>query len=172
MKKTLIALSFTALLVGCANDPVSDTTAPIVDGSGKSTSGTQTGVDTGSMKGNPLTDPKHPLYQSLQARSIFFDYNSDAIKPEYMPVVENHSRYLRDNPGQKVLVQGNTDDRGSREYNLALGQRRADAIKSRMTLLGARTTQVESVSLGEEKPRCSDASEACYGENRRGDLAY
>lgn len=170
MKKTLIALSLTALLTACASDPESQPGAPITDSTPGG--GTQSGVDSGSMRGNPLTDPKHPLYQKLQARSVFFDYDSDAIKSEYMPVVENHAQFLRDNPNQKVLIQGNADDRGSREYNLALGQRRADAIKSRMTLLGARGTQIESVSLGEEKPRCTSATEACYGENRRGDLVY
>jgi peptidoglycan-associated lipoprotein len=172
MKRAYLLISLALLLAGCQNDPeVSDTAAPVSDLKGAQT-GTQTTIDSTRMSGDPLTDPKHPLYKGLQARSIYFDYDSDAIKSEYVAVVEAHARFLRDNPSRKVLVQGNADERGSREYNLALGQRRADAIKSRMTLLGAKTTQVESVSLGEEKPKCSDATEDCFAQNRRGDLVY
>ena len=171
MKKILVMMAALAvLLVGCKSDPAIDG-APIEDLSTKGTP-TDRGVQTNNLSGDPLNDPKHPQYKQLQARSIFFDYNSDAIKPEFVGVVEAHSRYLVANPNRKVLIQGNADDRGSREYNLALGQRRADAIASRMTLLGAKPAQVESVSLGEEKPRCVDASESCYAENRRGDLVY
>jgi peptidoglycan-associated lipoprotein len=72
----------------------------------------------------------------------------------------------------KMLLQGNTDERGSREYNIALGQKRADVVKQALLLLGAKEAQIESVSLGEEKPRCTDASEDCYAENRRGDMLY
>jgi peptidoglycan-associated lipoprotein len=169
MKKAYLLMSLALLLAGCQNDPAATDAVPVSDLSGKST---QTGVDSTSMSGDPLTDPKHPMYKALQARSIYFDYDSDAIKAEYVPVVENHARFLRDNPNRKVLIQGNADERGSREYNLALGQRRADAVKSRMTLLGAKVTQIESVSLGEEKPQCAEATEDCYAQNRRGDLLY
>lgn len=172
MKKTLVLVSLVAVLAGCASDPAVDTTAPVESRDTLAKKDGQSGINDGTISGDPLTDPKHPLYKSLQARSIYFDYDSDAIKSEFVPVVEAHARFLRDNANRKVLVQGNADERGSREYNLALGQRRADAIKSRMTLLGAKSGQIESVSLGEEKPRCADASESCYAENRRGDLAY
>jgi peptidoglycan-associated lipoprotein len=83
-----------------------------------------------------------------------------------------HAQYLRDNPNARALVQGNTDERGSREYNLALGQRRSDAVKYVMTLSGARESQVESVSLGEEKPRATGHDEASWAENRRADIRY
>jgi peptidoglycan-associated lipoprotein len=172
MRKILFALMVVAAaLVGCKSDPEIKDPAPIgtLDGTGTKT---DTGTRDTRMDGDPLTNPNHKDYVILQKRSIFFDYDSDAIKAEYVPVVEAHARYLVSRPERKVLVQGHADDRGSREYNLALGQRRADAIKSRLSLLGAKPAQVEAVSLGEEKPACSEPSENCYGQNRRGDLVY
>jgi peptidoglycan-associated lipoprotein len=86
--------------------------------------------------------------------------------------VTAHARYLQQNPAAKMRVEGNADDRGSREYNLALGQRRADAVKQMLQLSGAQAAQVESVSFGEEKPRCTEAAESCWSQNRRGDIVY
>ena len=83
-----------------------------------------------------------------------------------------HAKFLAGRSQFKILIQGNTDDRGSREYNLALGQKRADAIKKMLTLLGAREEQVESVSLGEEKPKNEGQNETAWAENRRGDMLY
>ena len=115
-----------------------------------------------------LTDPKN----ILSKRSVLFDYNSFVIKNEYRALVESHAKFLVAHPKMKMLIQGNTDERGSREYNLALGQKRADAVKKALSLLGVSEAQLESVSLGEEKPSCSDASEACWSANRRGDMLY
>jgi peptidoglycan-associated lipoprotein len=126
------------------------------------------GLTGDNLKGNPLTDPNN----ILSKRSILFDYDSILIKDEYKPVVTAHARYLQKNPSVKVRVEGNADDRGSREYNLALGQRRADAVKQMMQLLGAQAAQIESVSLGEEKPKCTEQTESCWAQNRRGDIAY
>ena len=125
-------------------------------------------VDDRSVAGSPLRDPKN----ILSKRSIFFDYDSNLVKDEYKPVVAAHARYLQQNGGTKMRVEGNADDRGSREYNLALGQRRADAVKQMMQILGARADQVETVSFGEEKPRCNEAAESCWSQNRRGDIVY
>jgi peptidoglycan-associated lipoprotein len=128
-----------------------------------------TPVAPGARSGaNPLKDPNSPLSK----RSVFYDYDSDAIKEEYRPVIQAHARYLADNPTARMLIQGNADERGSREYNIALGQRRADALKRMMSLLGAREGQIETVSLGEEKPRCTEDAEACYQQNRRSDMLH
>ena len=118
--------------------------------------------------GSPLKDPNN----ILSKRSIFFDYDSNLVKDEYKPVVTAHAHYLLRNGGSKMRIEGNADDRGSREYNLALGQRRADAVKQMMQLLGATADQIETVSFGEEKPRCSEAAESCWSQNRRGDIVY
>lgn len=122
-------------------------------------------------KGGPdsaLKDPKN----ILSRRSVMFEYDSDAIKDEFRPMLQAHSKYLADNRDSKMLIQGNCDERGSREYNIALGQRRADAVKRLMVLLGAPEAKIETVSLGEEKPRCTDSTEDCYAQNRRGDLLH
>ena len=128
------------------------------------------------MRGQPLTDK--PVGSSaltdpnniLSKRSIFFDYDSNLIKDEFRPIVTAHARYLQQNPAAKMRVEGNADERGSREYNLALGQRRSDAVKQMLQLLGAKAEQVESVSFGEEKPRCSEAAESCWSQNRRAEF--
>lgn len=117
---------------------------------------------------NPLTDPSN----ILSKRSVYFDFDSYVVKDEYRSLVQAHAQYLRDNSNARVLLQGNTDDRGSREYNLALGQRRADAVKHAMTLSGARESQIESVSLGEEKPRGTGHDESSWAENRRTDIRH
>ena len=108
----------------------------------------------------------------LSKRQIYFDYDKFDVKDEYRPLVEAHARYLRDNPNAKMLIQGNADERGSREYNVALGQRRSDNVKKMLMLLGAREAQLESVSLGEEKPACAEHNEECWAKNRRGDMLY
>jgi len=115
-----------------------------------------------------LTDPG----SILSKRSIFYDLDKYDVRDEFKPLVEAHSRYLRDNPRAKVLIQGNTDERGSREYNLALGQRRSDGVKRMMLLLGAKEDQVEAVSLGEEKPRGQGSSEEAWAQNRRSDILH
>jgi peptidoglycan-associated lipoprotein len=115
-----------------------------------------------------LKDPK----SILSKRSVYFDLDSFAIKDEYRPLVEAHAKYLREHTATKLLIQGNTDERGSREYNLALGQKRADAMKRMLLLLGAREEQIEAVSLGEEKPKAQGSTEEAYAENRRDDILY
>ncbi len=123
---------------------------------------------TKPVSASPLKDPNN----ILSKRSIFFDYDSNLVKDEFKPLVTAHARYLQQNPAAKMRVEGNADERGSREYNLALGQRRAEAVKQMMQLLGAQAAQIESVSFGEEKPRCTEAAESCWSQNRRGDIVY
>ena len=121
----------------------------------------QRGVD-------PLDDPR----SVLSKRSVYFDYDSTMVKAEYQPIARAHAAYLAQHPTSRVTIQGNTDERGSREYNLALGQRRADALKQQMTLSGARPGQIETVSFGEEKPRAEGETEQAWSENRRDDIVY
>jgi peptidoglycan-associated lipoprotein len=115
-----------------------------------------------------LKDPRSPLSK----RSVYFDYDSYVVKDEFQALLTAHGKFLAANPKIKMLIQGNADERGSREYNLALGQKRADAVRKALVLLGAREDQLESVSLGEEKPACSESTEACWARNRRGDMLY
>ena len=108
----------------------------------------------------------------MSRRSVYFDFDSYTVKSEYRDLVLAHAAYLRDNTNAQVLLQGNTDERGSREYNLALGQRRANSVKDILLLSGARDQQVEAVSLGEEKPRAMGSDESSWAENRRTDILY
>jgi peptidoglycan-associated lipoprotein len=106
------------------------------------------------------------------ARLIYFDYDSVAIKTEFQGLIEGHARFLRANPARRIAVEGHTDERGGREYNLALGQRRAEAVRRALGLLGVPDNQIEAVSLGKEKPAASGADETVWAKNRRAEIAY
>lgn len=167
MKKILSVLII-CLLSACASkttQPTSEMDERAIGGGGM---GAQDGMGAGSFAMDPLRDPSNILSQ----RSIYFDFDSYTVKNEYRELVMAHAKYLRDNSSARVLLQGNTDDRGSREYNLALGQRRADGVKNVMLLSGARDHQIEAVSLGEEKPRSRGRDESAWAENRRADILY
>jgi len=167
MKKLVVPALLSLILAACSSTGTDTSAAKVEDRSGAGVATVTAGGASGSGIA-ALTDPNN----ILSKRSVFFDFDSYVIKSEAKPLVEAHARFLVQNPQMKMLIQGNTDERGSREYNLALGQKRADVVKQALMLLGAKEAQIESVSLGEEKPRCDDASEACYAENRRGDMLY
>jgi peptidoglycan-associated lipoprotein len=187
----LAAFAALSILAGCSTTPdqkapVDDrnplgATAPGSGTSGASTSGTgasglsgsaiapSAGTSTvASTARSPLTDPAN----ILSKRSVYYDYDSYVIKDEFKPLVEAHGKYLRDNRAAHVIVQGNTDERGGREYNLALGNKRAESVKKMLSLLGVQEAQVETVSFGKEKPRNAGHDEAAWAENRRSDLVY
>lgn len=172
MKKLLIPALLSALIVGCSTTPLPEDNvgAPVESRSGSGTGVASVNADGVDANGLPreLTDPKSKLSQ----RSIYFDLDKYDVKDEYKDLVAAHAKYLVANKGFKVLLQGNTDERGSREYNLALGQKRAEAVKRSLTLLGVKEDQVESVSLGEEKPKNAGHDEAAWAENRRADILY
>ena len=170
MKKLIVPALLAVLLGACSSTPdtgAEQAGAPVEGRDGKVQTVTAGGV-TGSQLPAILTDPK----SILSKRSVYFDYDKYDIKPEFKDLVAAHAKFLVDNRQFKMLIQGHADERGSREYNLALGQKRADAMKKALVLLGAREDQVESVSLGEEKPSCVEQSEACWAKNRRGDMLY
>jgi peptidoglycan-associated lipoprotein len=174
MRQSALALiatvSATILLAACSSQPPAPEqgAAGVSDGRSSSVSGpvTADGIDPNALAA--LKDPKSAVYK----RSVFFDYDQYVIKDEFKALVEAHGKFLVKNPKLKMLIQGNADERGSREYNLALGQKRADAVKKALLLQGATEGQIESVSLGEEKPRCTESNEACWSQNRRGDMLY
>lgn len=172
MKKLLIPALLAVMVAACSTTPLpEDNNAPVENRTGGSNTGVAP-VVAGDLdaSGLPreLTDPKSQLAQ----RSIYFDLDKYEVKGDYQALVAAHAKYLVANKGFKVLIQGNTDERGSREYNLSLGQKRADAVKRALILLGVKEEQIESVSLGEEKPKNPGHDEAAYAENRRADILY
>ncbi len=106
------------------------------------------------------------------ARVIYFDYDSFTIKPEFQSAIETHARFLTANKARRVAIEGHTDERGGREYNLALGQKRAEAVRRALGLLGVADTQVEAVSFGEEKAAVQGSTEEAFSRNRRAELSY
>ena len=181
MKRLLLAAMALAILAACSSTPTKEQDgAAVEDRSGAtaaqepakppaaSTGPTATPLGSSGIGGNPLKDPSN----ILSKRSVFFELDSNIVKDEFKPLVSAHARYLQQNRAMKMTIQGNADERGSREYNLALGQRRADAVKQMMQLLGAQSEQIETVSFGEEKPRATGNDEASWAQNRRADIVY
>ncbi len=165
-----IVLSAAMLLAACSSTKLDDKNAPVENraGTGTSTGADPRAVNTVNTGSDPLNDPQG----ILSKRSIYFDYDSYTVKDEFRPVVEAHAKYLNSHKDRKVIIQGNTDDRGGTEYNLALGQKRAEAVRKALVLLGVSDAQVEAVSFGKEKPKALGSDEAAWAENRRSDIAY
>ena len=108
----------------------------------------------------------------LMQRIIYFDFDQDLLRPEYQAVVACHTKYLRDRPGAKMSLEGHADERGTREYNLGLGERRSNAVASAFAGSGADASRVNAVSYGEERPLCLDSDESCWSRNRRVEIVY
>jgi peptidoglycan-associated lipoprotein len=180
MKKSiLMSVLLAATLAACSSNAVKEKpAAPVVDSSkssqtrqpsapAKEESASTASAVKAEVSVNPLKDPNN----ILSKRSVYFDFDKDEVKAEFRPLVEAHAKYLVANPNAKVIFQGNADARGSREYNLSLGQRRSVAVKKAVNVLGAQDKQIETVSYGEEKAKeCKD--ETCYQQDRRVDIVY
>jgi peptidoglycan-associated lipoprotein len=167
---SFIALALVALLAGCSTASKKGTGADVVDQSMGGAGGVETSgaAGTSSYAGASLTDPNSPLSR----RVIYFEYDSDAIQPEDQELITAHATYLNDHPQQMVTLEGNTDERGSPEYNIGLGDRRAQSVKRAFELQGVPAQQITVVSYGEEKPAAEGHSEAAYRLNRRVEIVY
>jgi peptidoglycan-associated lipoprotein len=176
MKNLALCLIVAAFAAACASkdarqDPPSVTdrsTGGPTTGATGTTSPTRPAQPPAGIARNELTDPNSPLSK----RSVFFDYDSNSVKDEYRGLVQAHSRYLGDKRDSRIRIEGNCDERGSREYNLALGQRRAESVKKVMTVLGVSDGRIETVSFGEEKPAATGHDESAWSQNRRADIKY
>jgi peptidoglycan-associated lipoprotein len=169
----LLPFVLTALLAACATTeeqkPV--TAAPQSSAASGPVPATSS-VGRAPVAGMPTKPgPTAPRKMAAPGKnSVYFDYDRDDVKPEFRSVIEDNVKYLRENPSLKARIEGNADERGSREYNVALGQRRAEAVMKAMSLLGVPASRMEAISYGEEKPRRTGHDEASWAENRRGDL--
>ncbi|HSN20627.1 MAG TPA: peptidoglycan-associated lipoprotein Pal [Usitatibacter sp.] len=174
MKNIAVYLGIAILAAACASE-TPKTEAPVTEGgkttgpsAGQGTGSTTSAAETGGVQGSPLHDPNN----ILSKRSVYFDFDSNVVKDEYRPMVQAHARYMVEHRDARVRIEGNCDERGSREYNLALGQRRAEAVKKIMTVLGAQDSRIETTSYGEEKPVATGHDEASWAKNRRADIKY
>ena len=176
MKNTVLYILVAVAAAACASketqtEPsVTDRSTAVPSTSAQSgASTTQRTQPSQGMTGNPLNDPNSPLSK----RSVYFDFDSNAVKDEYRGLVQAHSRYMTsDKRDSRIRIEGNCDERGSREYNLALGQRRAEAVKKVMTVLGVSDGRIETISYGEEKPAAQGHDEQAWAQNRRADIKY
>jgi peptidoglycan-associated lipoprotein len=182
MRLTLIAMASSALLfAGCAStsgDPGTEAGQPGAAREGSQPQAATQGFGSKSPAGSDMKPGGSAVVVTRDAkgvpmqRVIYYGYDEYDIESQYRGVVEAHAKYLRENPGAKMMIEGNADERGSREYNVGLGQRRSVNVKKALLLLGVKESQLESVSLGEEKPACTEQGEGCWWKNRRGDLRY
>ncbi|MDR1463389.1 MAG: peptidoglycan-associated lipoprotein Pal [Azoarcus sp.] len=165
MKKLLLPSLVVLALAACGTDPATE--EAVLDDAANNKTNIPT-VDTSRSRTSSNLGPR----DQVGGNSVFFDYDSYVIRSEARPLIDAHAKRLAQESGSKVTIQGNADERGSREYNLALGQKRAEAVRRALRLLGARDAQIEAVSMGEEHPACTDSTESCYAQNRRGDFVY
>jgi peptidoglycan-associated lipoprotein len=176
MKQIFLTMAVALVLSACGSAVKLDN-VPVEDKSGSAVSTTQNGA-AGSGVGNntvssvDLEKAKRDAFMNSTTRVVYFDYDSFVIRSEFLPVLEAHAKFLKANTGLRVSLEGNTDDRGGREYNLSLGQKRAEAVRTALARLGVADSQMEAVSFGKEKPAVIGNSEEAMSKNRRTEISY
>lgn len=179
MKQLWTVAALALVLSACKSTPMTpakvedaSVTRPIVKEESKSSA--DNSAETISIKTIDVDADKDGQLSAaeLAKRQVFFDYDSDAIREEYKGLIANHAKYLVAHAQTKVVLQGNTDERGTHEYNLSLGQRRSVAVKKALNLLGVSDAQIETVSYGEERSKQNCADEGCFQQDRRVDIVY
>ena len=148
-RRTIYSLAIVALIAGCSSGTKLNE-APVVDRGAAGQGGAASGV----------------------ARIIYFDFDSYTVKPEFQQLIDGHARFLKANPNRHVSIEGHTDERGGREYNLALGQKRSEAVRRALVLVGVSDAQIEAVSFGKEKPAAQGSGEDVWAQNRRAEITY
>ena len=175
LPKTALALLAAAVLAACSSTPLDDNKAPVESRAG-------TGVVPGGSSGTGATPQSRVVPVDITKtdnaalsglpRVVYFDFDSYVVKDEFRPTVEANAKALAADAKRKVSIEGHTDERGGREYNLALGQKRAEAVAKSLALLGAKDSQLEAVSFGKERPAVQGSDEVAWAKNRRAELSY
>ena len=173
IKRSLWILALTAALAACSSG-VKLNEVPVEDKNASAAAAASSSADTAQSSVAAVVGGKAGAQGVAPAgvNVVYFDYDSFTLKPEARAVLERNAAHLQSNKQFKVQLEGHTDDRGGREYNLALGQKRAETVRRALTLLGVSDAQVEAVSFGKEKPAASGADEATYAKNRRVEIKY
>jgi len=166
--RAALAAAALFLVAGCASQSTTPDQAPQPQAAAQPAAQPSATPPASEPAASPARDPR----DGYAKRSVYYEFDGYDVKPEYRPLVEAHAQFLKQNPSARITIEGNCDERGSREYNVALGQRRAESVMKMMTLLGVRDGQIESISFGKEKPRVAGNSEAAWSENRRSDFTY
>ncbi|CTP89895.1 peptidoglycan-associated lipoprotein Pal [Xanthomonas graminis] len=161
----LVSLLSVAALAGCSKKVKE---VPQTDTTGTTGTTTPTGPTTSGLYGPGDLDTDACLRQ----RVVYFDLDQDSLKPEFQAIMACHAKYLRDRPSSRITLQGNADERGSREYNMGLGERRGNAVSSALQAAGGSAAQLTVVSYGEERPVCTESGESCWSQNRRVEIVY
>jgi peptidoglycan-associated lipoprotein len=171
MNKLVLLAGIVLLVAGCGSAVKLDST-PVEDRS----TGTSTASDSSAVAKSAVVpvDAGKSIQGAVPAvsRLVYFDYDSFVIKPEFQSLIETHAGFIKSDKSRKVVVEGHTDERGGREYNLALGQKRAESVRRAMGLLGVSDSQVEAVSFGKEKPAVQGNDESAWAKNRRAEISY
>jgi peptidoglycan-associated lipoprotein len=174
MKRVMVVLAAAALLSACGSSVKLDK-VPVEDKTGSALNDTN-GADSAAAGKSSVApvDLSKSGQQAVQAaaRVVYFDFDSFVIRPEFQAVIESNAKLLRADTSRKAAIEGHTDERGGREYNLALGQKRAEAVRKALRLLGVADNQLEAVSFGKEKPAVQGATEAAMEKNRRAEISF
>jgi peptidoglycan-associated lipoprotein len=178
MNRFLVTCGLVVVLSACGSSvklddvPVEDKKAVTVIAPQQTTPSDASGVAKSNVVPVDLSKSGQDSAMQSTNRIVYFDYDSFVIRPEFQSLIESHAKYIRSDKNRKVAIEGHTDERGGREYNLALGQKRAEAVKKSLSLLGVAESQLEAVSFGKEKPADSGNSEAAMQKNRRAEISY
>jgi peptidoglycan-associated lipoprotein len=159
----LVSLMSVAVLAGCSKKVKEEPQAPV-----ETAPTAPTAPSTSGLYGPGDLDTDACLRQ----RVVYFDLDQDSLKPEFQAIMSCHAKYLRDRPSSRITLQGHADERGSREYNLGLGERRGNAVSSALQANGGSGSQLTVVSYGEERPVCTESGEGCWSQNRRVEIVY
>ena len=165
----IAAFSMALLLSACGSTPVRDSTG---GGSDSNAGATATGVTIDSVDDGVAIDPDSVAGRAPQDRVIYFDFDAIEIRPEYLDIIAQHGRFLAQNAEGRVRLEGHTDERGTREYNIALGENRARSIARMLQLQGVSSAQIRTVSYGEELPADPGHNNDAWAKNRRVNIIY
>ena len=182
-KKIWWALALATALTGCSSVSLQEGQVPVEDRTGTATGADAAARTDASAEARAATQSRVASVAADNSavlaagpagvgRLIYFDYDSVAIKPEFQSVIEKHAAYIKQDSKRRIAIEGHTDERGGREYNLALGQKRSEAVRKALNLLGVSDGQIEAVSLGKEKPAMTGSTEEAFAKNRRAEIAY
>lgn len=170
IKTVLLSVPAILVVTACSTSPklAAEQPSPATASAANGVANARSVATVNAPAMDALDDPKGLLAR----RSVYFDYDSYVVRPDADPVLSAHSNYLSHNGARTIIIQGNTDERGGSEYNLALGQKRAEAVRKSLALLGVPNARMEAVSFGKEKPKATGSDESAWAENRRDDIVY